>query len=272
MPSLQRLENLFRLLLPPASREHVLGDLHEKYNSPRQYVMDAISVLGPVIVSRIRRTTDFQVFLMEIFAVYMSFSAAAWWLGETAFLYDHIGFARLAIPTTVTVVGLLMCNAYADPEKASPLLRPILESAGSISVAFLGQAVIFDTRPSFAVPFAIMLFGSCMSFVLVSTLRVLFPPILSNRSKIAVPKEPRIPQQPNLVPVRLPLQQIRQTITDVQSPIRWKIAAICAAALLVAALLASTIWHATERLPSPGVILAILVFVFLMIYQIRTRE
>jgi hypothetical protein len=48
----------------------VLGDLHEKCKSPRQYFIEAAGVLGPVIVSRIRRTTDFQVFLMETFAVY----------------------------------------------------------------------------------------------------------------------------------------------------------------------------------------------------------
>ena len=105
MSSLDCLEALFRLLLPLASREHILGDLREECKSSREYLAAALSLLGPVIVSRIRRTTDFQVFLMEILAVYMSFSAAAWCLGQRTFLYDHSGFARLAIPTTVTAVA-----------------------------------------------------------------------------------------------------------------------------------------------------------------------
>jgi hypothetical protein len=155
----------------------VLGDLHEKCKSPRAYLADAISVLGPVIIGRIRRTTDVQVFLMEIVVVYASFSAAAWYLGEKAFLYERSGFARLAIPVTLTAIGLLVSNAYADPRKQRSLFKPIRQIAGSLAVGFLGQAILFDARPDFAVPFGIMLWGSCTSLVLVSTLRMLFPPI-----------------------------------------------------------------------------------------------
>ncbi|HEY3939474.1 MAG TPA: hypothetical protein VGL97_18730 [Bryobacteraceae bacterium] len=177
MTLLPLFEKLFRLLLPPASREHVLGDLHEKCKSPRAYLADAISVLGPVIIGRIRRTTDVQVFLMETVVVYASFSAAAWYLGEKAFLYEHSGFARLAIPVTLTAIGLLAANAYADPRKPRSLFKPLRQIGGSLAVAFLGQAILFDTRPDFAVPFGVMLWGSCTSLVLVSTLRMLFPPI-----------------------------------------------------------------------------------------------
>ena len=174
MSSLQWLENLFGVLLPPACREHVLGDLRERCSSPRQYLVDAASVLAPVVISRIWRTTDFQVFVMEIMALYASFLAAAWWLGQRGFLYDH-GFALLAMPTLVAAVGLLISNAYADPNKRSSK-KPILQSAGSIALALLGQGVLFETRPSWTVPFEILLYGSLIGFVLVSTLRMLFPP------------------------------------------------------------------------------------------------
>ena len=36
---------LVRALIPPASREHVLGDLNERYVSPRQYVFEALRAL-----------------------------------------------------------------------------------------------------------------------------------------------------------------------------------------------------------------------------------
>lgn len=167
------LEKLFRLLLPPASREHVLGDLQERYQSPKSYLIDAFSVLGPVIVSRIRRTTDFQVFLMEACAVYFSFAAAAWCLGEQRFLYGNAGFIRLLMPTTVALAALLLCNAYSDPGRRS-FSKPVLQSAGSISLAVFGQTVLFNIQPNFAVPLRVMLYGGIAGFCLASTLRMLF--------------------------------------------------------------------------------------------------
>ena len=59
------MEAVVGFLLPPACREHVLGDLHERYTSPRQYLVDALLAVPLVIASRIRRTTDPDVFLME---------------------------------------------------------------------------------------------------------------------------------------------------------------------------------------------------------------
>jgi len=35
-------EAAVRALVPPASREHVLGDLQERFTSTRQYVFDAL--------------------------------------------------------------------------------------------------------------------------------------------------------------------------------------------------------------------------------------
>ena len=79
-------EAVVGLLLPPACREHVLGDLHERYQSPQQYWPEAIRTVPLVILSRIRRTTDIVVLLMEICTTYMSFFVAAWQLGGVSFL------------------------------------------------------------------------------------------------------------------------------------------------------------------------------------------
>jgi len=178
MPAPKHLETIVRLLLPPASREHVLGDLHERYKSRKSYLVDALLVLPAVITSRIRRTTDVQVFLMEALTVYVSFTAAAWYLGQPGFLYEHAGSVRLVAPTILAGVALLLCNAYSDPERKS-FSKPILQTAGSLALAFFGQAVVFDTQQSLAVPFPIMLYGSVLAFFLVSSLRMLFPPVQS---------------------------------------------------------------------------------------------
>lgn len=241
MPAPKHIENLFRLLLPPACREHVLGDLHERFKSPRQYLAEGLAVLPPVIISRIRRTTDFQVLLIEALALYGSFSAAAVYLGQKAFLYDQAGFALLAIPTTVAEMGLLICNAYTDPAK--PLwFKPLMQSAGSIALAFLGQAMIFDTQPSLAIPFSIMLYGSCISLLLVSTLRMLFRPAL-NSPKMPSVNDLRLLKQRNLFLAKLPFQQIRWAIGEVRFSFKTKVTLACAAALLCVTLICSTIWH-----------------------------
>lgn len=169
------LEKVFGWLLPRACREHVLGDLHERYESPRQYVIEGLSVLAPVIGSRIRRTTDGNVLLMEIFALYASFVAAALCLRQKEFLYEHAGFARVAIPTAIATMGLLFSNAYSRRP------RPLMASTSSLALAFFGQAAIFGLYPASAVPFNVMLVGSCMSILFVSALRMLFPPITGQK-------------------------------------------------------------------------------------------
>ncbi len=231
MPAPKYLEKPLGWLLPPACREHVLGDLQERYKSPKSYLVDALPVLPPVIVSRIRRTTDFQGFLIQTFSVYLSFTTTAWYLARQGFLYEHAGFARLAVPTIVAGVALLFCNAYSDPERRY-LSKPILQGAGSISLAFLLQAVIFDTQGSFAVPFWIMLYGSFSSVLLLSTLRMLFPPVL-NRPKLAP------------LNLRRPLQsRERDKVSKIQDGPKYNLLFAIAAALVSAALLLALIWHA----------------------------
>jgi hypothetical protein len=167
-------EAVLGLLIPPACREQVLGDLYERYTSPRRYLADAFSAVPCVIISRIRRTTDPQVFLMEAFALYLSFVGVAWISGQSAFLFEPWGLLRLAIPAAVTLVALVLADAYGDPAKRSRV-KPMLESAFCIALAFLSQATFWATDPDLAVPGRIMLYGAGISLVLVSALRAFFP-------------------------------------------------------------------------------------------------
>jgi hypothetical protein len=167
-------ETVLGLLIPPACREQVLGGLHERYASPLQYFGDALSVVPCVIVSRIRRTTDPQVLLMEAFALYLSFVGVAWISGQSAFLYEPWGLLRLAIPTAVVLVALILADAYADPAKRS-LVKPMVQTAFCIGLAFLSQVTFWATNPGLGVPARIMLYGAGISLVLVSALRVFFP-------------------------------------------------------------------------------------------------
>jgi hypothetical protein len=167
-------EAVLGILLPPACREQVLGDLHERYTGPRQYLADALSAVPCVIVSRIRRTTDPQVLLMEAFALYLSFVGVARLLGQSSILYHPWGLLRLAIPAAVALLALVLADAYADPAKRSRI-KPMLQTAFCIGLAFLSQATFWATDPELAVPLRIMLYGAGISLVLVSALRVFFP-------------------------------------------------------------------------------------------------
>jgi hypothetical protein len=167
-------EALLGLLIPPACREQVLGDLHERYTSPSRYFGDALSAVPCVIISSIRRTTDPQVLLMEAIALYLSFVGVAWISGQSAFLYEPWGLLRLAIPTAVALLALVLADAYVDPAKRSAI-KPMLQTAFCIGLAFLSQATFWVTDPDLAVPVRIMLFGGGISLVLVSTLRAFFP-------------------------------------------------------------------------------------------------
>lgn len=106
------LEVIVRFCLPPACREEVLGDLHERYTGPSQYVTLAMSVIPFVIVSRIRRTQDTLLLLTEALLLYGSFLAAAWYT-DRPLLIGQYGLLRLAVPTFLNLAVLMFVDAWA---------------------------------------------------------------------------------------------------------------------------------------------------------------
>ena len=112
---------------------------------------------------------------MEAFVTYLSFYGAAWWLGPISFLFQEWGLLRLAIPTAVALLTLVLADAYADPKKRS-LVKPMLQAAAGVGFAFLSQVTFWATGGNFAVPVNIMLYGGGGSLILVSALRMLFAP------------------------------------------------------------------------------------------------
>ena len=160
---MKRLEAIAGFLTPPACRESVLGDLRERYVSNSQYVAEAAVTIPAVVWSRILRTTDPQVLLMEGFALYACFLLPAWTAGT--FLLEQWAFVRLAVPAVVALLVLVLVDAYATPGKRSPL-GPVRDAVFGLMVAGLTGSV----------PLPVMLMGGGMSVLLVSGLRMLFPP------------------------------------------------------------------------------------------------
>jgi hypothetical protein len=162
------------LFIPFACREEVLGDFQERCTSPTQYCRDAIVTVLLVILSRIRRTANPQLLLMHAFVLYLSFYGAAWFK-TPELLYGSWGLMRLAIPGAITLLALVLEDAYAKPGYRSPLRLargPLLGFAWTL----LSQAAFQTAHSSLALPFWIVLYGGALGLLLTSALRMLFSP------------------------------------------------------------------------------------------------
>lgn len=170
-PPPQAVETLVGFLLPPACREEVLGDLHERCRSPRHYLFEALPVVPMVVASRIRRTTDAQVFLMQAFVLGLPFLGAAWFR-DRGLLDSRWGLLRLAVPAAIALMVIVLEDAYARPGVRSPLdlLRgPVLG---------LGAALLWESLlPGMALPSWILLCGAAAGLLLSCTVRLSFPPL-----------------------------------------------------------------------------------------------
>ena len=104
----------------------MLGDLRERYRNVAQYLIEAARTIPCVIYSRIRRTTDGVLVLVEAVSMYTMLVAAAWWL-DRALLQDEWGYVRLAIPAAIILLMMILGDAYGDPLEAwlDPALAPM---------------------------------------------------------------------------------------------------------------------------------------------------
>ena len=162
------------LFLPCACREEVLGDLQERCTSATQYFRDVLRTVPLVILSRIRRTANPHLVLMHAFVLYLSFYGAAWFKAP-ALLYEKWGLVRLAIPGAITLLALILEDAYAKPGRRSPLRLargPLL----GLSWMLLAQAAFWTSHSSLTLPIWIVLYGGALGLLLTSALRMLFSP------------------------------------------------------------------------------------------------
>jgi len=166
------LERLIGIAIPPACREEILGDLHERYAGLPRYLADSLSTVPLVILSRIRRTTDFQVLLMHAFALYLAFWGAAH-LQDAAFPEAPLALLRFALPDAVTLLGLMLGDAYATPGRRWPL-KPARAPLLGILLALWSQWIL---PADLSLPPWIFWCGAAVGLLLVCGLRMLFPPI-----------------------------------------------------------------------------------------------
>lgn len=142
-PVPQSLERGIGWLVPPASREHVLGDLAELYRSPGQYLWEALGVLPGVILGQIRRTTDTpRLLMLTLLLLGLLHVPGATWLG--------------ALPPTVAVlVTQIIRHAYFPCTSRSftaALGRALIDAGLVAGAVLLCEGLVAAWEPAWLLP------------------------------------------------------------------------------------------------------------------------
>jgi hypothetical protein len=155
------LESLVTLLLPPAVREQVLGDIHERYESPVKYIVDAASVVPAAIFGQLRRAMPIPFRLLEVLIVYSSVFVG----GRLLSVLDvpPPSPSQVAHLTMVALAGLVWHDLYYVRPSESELItefkldfpwlkrilqRPFGDVCGAITVPYLVLNSIGSLLPS----------------------------------------------------------------------------------------------------------------------------
>jgi hypothetical protein len=102
------IDRAVRSLIPPASREAVVGDLWERYASPLRYAAEALRIVPFLIASQIRRNTSVPLLGIAAFTLFVSFGGFQVVGGPV----DVPRWARAAVPAIAAILGLLLRDAY----------------------------------------------------------------------------------------------------------------------------------------------------------------
>ncbi len=129
------LDRLVRLLIPPAAREEVTGDLWERYSTPLRFFSEGVQVMPYVVASQIRRTSSIAVLALQAFALFACLGG---------FIPDSAGaalphWARAAVPTAVALLALVLRDAYRSPARR-PVLSGVLDAVTAAVALGLAEA------------------------------------------------------------------------------------------------------------------------------------
>ena len=145
------MERIVRLLVPPASREHVMGDLSERYRSPGQYLIEALRSLPFIIVSQARRACNFGRSAIGAYTLFVMLN-----------MHPGDNWLAAALPTFVGVIALVLRDVYRAPSESSVVTRrPALLAVGDVGAVavcvVLTEAVSALVAPGLLLPQPVLL-------------------------------------------------------------------------------------------------------------------
>jgi hypothetical protein len=122
------------------TREHVLGDLAERYESLGQYLFDAVRTVPSVIGSQIRRTSFFLLWPMIACVLLIAFGrgADAWW-------------PQAVTPTVTTLLAFMVRDAYRVPDPEHPRRNGLVDIAIVAAAVLACQRVVALWQPDWLV-------------------------------------------------------------------------------------------------------------------------
>ena len=167
------LERVFAMLIPPACREHVLGDLHERYKSRSHYISEALMTLPFIVGSQARRNFRIELCLGEACVLYLTFAGVIL-AGRTSFNIEG-GLLPLIVSILPLRLALTIADAYVDPQDASPR-RQRLELGVALMLGLLMHTVLRLFYAEWTLPGRVVLTGTVVSVPMLLRLRGFFRP------------------------------------------------------------------------------------------------
>jgi hypothetical protein len=164
------IEAIVSHLIPPARREDVLGDLHERYRSTAQYLMDAMRTVPHVIVSQIRRTTDRRLVIFEALALYLAFLTVPARPGGRSLIFEPAMLMPLLIPVVVALMALRFIDVYTRSESRTQK-GFALQSVMAVALAYGAEELVRVAHAALTLPRGALLEGSALAAFLVWMLR-----------------------------------------------------------------------------------------------------
>ena len=110
------LEAIATRLVPPACREHVLGDLAETSAGNRHYVRNLLSALPSLVGSQIRRRATIAGIIFNAFISIFAFLIPQGF-PQAPFFAEAWAVPRLAVPWALWVIGSALAAAYGPARK-----------------------------------------------------------------------------------------------------------------------------------------------------------
>jgi hypothetical protein len=133
------LVTIMNRIIPPASREAVLGDLWEEYRSPAQFVKQGLTVLPFLMISQLRRRSSWPILGLQAFILFACLRG---------FLPTETmppPWMRASLPTLFTFFALAWHDTYRawqDERVARPAYGEIAAVMVGIGLSQLMTAVI----------------------------------------------------------------------------------------------------------------------------------
>ncbi len=170
------IDTVVRLSIPAPCREHVIGDLWERYRTPGSFLLDAVRTVPFIVVSQVRRSSMIGSVLIHAFVLVVGFAAGAG------------NFSSALAPVTAALLGFVLRDAYKSTVSLSArqILRDLAVVAGFVAAS---QIVVALVTPDLLLSVR-ALAGGAVAFGMTFCLRLQNPGIGSPQPRQALAQAP----------------------------------------------------------------------------------